>query len=73
MKWIILTGELAGFLSSLLLAYGFWRIRGTITWRNDDPGYERSRIFRECAIIGGFLTLAGSFAIQAWSTLCPSN
>jgi hypothetical protein len=69
MKWIALAGEVAGCLSSVLLAWGYTPPTGAILWSNSNPGFERSRYWRSIAARVGFAALAASFAAQAWATL----
>lgn len=66
MKLIAFSGEVIGFLASLLLTWGYAPPKGAVTWVGKDAnGFHRDSKRRAIGARLGFGALAISFLIQA--------
>jgi hypothetical protein len=68
MKWIAFIGELAGFISSILLAWGYQSPTGFLMRDDGKPNTRERQARRELAIKIGFVALSLSFLAQAIAT-----
>jgi hypothetical protein len=66
MKVITIVGQLGGFVSSILLAWGYAPAKGTMTWTTGDgSAFRKDQPRRVLMVRIGYVLLAISFLIGA--------